>query len=73
VEVDVKVVDAPLEYSLLLGRNWTYAMTAVVSSVFDTLCFPHEGKIVTIDPLSFAHASRNASVGPLIPVIDNSR
>jgi hypothetical protein len=39
VEVDVEVVDAPLDYNLLLGRNWTYAMTAIVSSVFRTLCF----------------------------------
>jgi hypothetical protein len=73
VEVDVKVVDAPLDYNLLLGRNWTYAMTAVVSSIFHTLCFPHEGKIVMIDQLSFAHASPNASVGPSIPVIKNSQ
>jgi hypothetical protein len=49
MEVDVEVVDAPLDYKLLLGCNWTYAMTAVVSSVFHTLCFPHVGKIVTID------------------------
>jgi hypothetical protein len=49
VEVDVEVVDVPLDYNLLLGCNWTYAMTAVVSSIFCTLCFPHDGKIVTID------------------------
>jgi hypothetical protein len=49
VEVDVEVVDVPLDYNLLLGRNWTYAMTAIVLSVFRTLCFPHDGKIVTID------------------------
>jgi hypothetical protein len=55
VEVDVEVVDAPLDYNLLLGCNWTYAMTTVVSSIFRTLCFPHEGKIVTIDQLSFVH------------------
>jgi hypothetical protein len=60
VEVDVEVVDAPLDYNLLLGRNWNYAMTVVVSSVFHTLCFPHEGKIVTIDQLSFVHASPSA-------------
>jgi hypothetical protein len=60
VEVDVKVVDATLENNLLLGRKWTYAMTAVVSFVFHTLCFPHDGKIVTIDQLSFTHASPNA-------------
>ena len=71
VVVDVEVVDAPLDYNLLLGHNWTYAMTAVVSSVFRTLCFPHEGKIMMIDQLSFLHANPNASVGPSVPVIDN--
>jgi hypothetical protein len=72
VEVDVEVVDAPLDCNLLLGSNWTYAMTTVVSSVFCTLCFPHEGKIVTIDQLSFLHTIPNASVGPSVPVINNS-
>jgi hypothetical protein len=72
VELNVEVVDAPIEYNLLLGHNWTYAMIGVVSSIFHTLCFPHEGKIVTIDQLSFAHISPNKFVGPLIPVIDNS-
>jgi hypothetical protein len=49
VEVEVEVVDAPLDYNLLLGCNWTYAMVAVVSFVFHVLCFPHQGEIVTID------------------------
>jgi hypothetical protein len=34
VTVDVKVVDAPLDYNLLCGRSWFYAMTTVASSVF---------------------------------------
>jgi hypothetical protein len=71
VEVDVEVVDVPLDYNLLLGCNWTYAMIVVVSFIFCTLCFPHEGKIVMIDQLSFAHASPNSSIGPSIPVINN--
>jgi hypothetical protein len=53
VEVDVEVVDGPLGYNLLLGYNWTYAMTVVMSSIFRTLCFPHQGKIMMIDKLSF--------------------
>jgi hypothetical protein len=73
VEVEVEVVDAPLDYNLLLGCNWTYAMIVVVPSVFCTLCFPHEGKIMTIDQLSFACSSPNASLGPSIPVIDSSQ
>jgi hypothetical protein len=32
--VDVEVVDAPLEYNLLLGHSWFYDMMAVASSVF---------------------------------------
>jgi hypothetical protein len=49
MEVDVEVVDAPLDYNLLLGCKWTYSMETIVSSNFCTLCFHHEGKIVTID------------------------
>jgi hypothetical protein len=32
--VEVEVVDAPLNYKLLLGRSWTYAMQAMVATVF---------------------------------------
>jgi hypothetical protein len=71
--VEVEVVDAPLDYNLLLGCNWTYAMVTVVSSIFHTISFPHDGNILTIDQLSFVYASPNASVGLSIPVIDNSQ
>jgi hypothetical protein len=71
VEVEVEVVDVPLDYNILLGHNWTYAMKTIVSLVFHILCFPHEGNIVMIDQLSFAHPSPFASVGPFVPVIDN--
>jgi hypothetical protein len=73
VEVEVEVVDAPLDYNLLLGRNWTYAMVVVVSSIFRTLCFPHQGEIMTVDQLSFVYSSPNTYVGPSIPVIENSQ
>ena len=29
ISIQVEVVDAPLDYNLLLGRNWFYAMTVV--------------------------------------------
>jgi hypothetical protein len=32
--VEVEVVDASLDCNLLLGRSWTYAMQAVVATVF---------------------------------------
>jgi hypothetical protein len=41
--VEVEVVDAALDYNLLLGQSWTYAMQAVVAIVFSVLLFPREG------------------------------
>jgi hypothetical protein len=32
--VEVEVADASLDYNILLGRSWTYAMQAVVTTVF---------------------------------------
>jgi len=49
VNLDVEVVDAPLDYNLLLGRSWSYAMTIAVSSIFQLIKFPHNGNIITID------------------------
>ena len=53
VTIDVEVIDAPLDYNLLLGRTWFYAMKVVASTIFRLLCFPHQGKIVTINQLDF--------------------
>jgi hypothetical protein len=41
--VEVEVVNAPLDYNLLLGRSWNYSMQVVVAIVFRVLLFPHEG------------------------------
>ena len=34
IVIEVEVVDAPLDYNILLGRNWMYSMQAVASSLF---------------------------------------
>ena len=51
--LDVEVVDAPLDYNLLLGQSWSYSMNVIVSSVFRLIMFPHKGNIVKIDQLSY--------------------
>jgi len=68
MRVKVEVVNAPLDYNLLLGISLTYAMHAMVSTIFKVLCFPHEGQIVTIDQLSFSHLdpSLGASTVPMV-------
>jgi hypothetical protein len=53
VFIDVMVVRDPLDLSLLLGRDYVYAMKALVSTLFCVISFPHNGIIVTIDQLSF--------------------
>jgi len=53
VYIDVSVTQVSLDFSLLLGRDYVYAMGALVSSLFCVVCFPHDGRIVTIDQLSF--------------------
>ena len=51
--VDVEVIDAPLDYNILLGRSYTYAMSVVPSAVHCKMFFPHNGNIVTIDQLTY--------------------
>jgi hypothetical protein len=53
VFIDVMVVQDPLDFDLLLGRDYVYAMVAIVSTLFFVISFPHDGIIVTIDQLSF--------------------
>ena len=53
VHVDIEVIDAPLDYNILLGRSYTYAMSTFASAMFCKMYFPHEGKIVTVDQLTY--------------------
>jgi hypothetical protein len=53
VFTNVMVVRDPLDFSLLLGRDYVYAMKAIVSTLFRVIYFLHNGRIVTIDQLSF--------------------
>jgi hypothetical protein len=53
VFINVMVVRDPLDFSLLLGQDYVYSMKALVSTLFRVISFPHDGRIVTIDQLSF--------------------
>lgn len=50
---DMMVAQGPLDFNVLLVRDYVYVMGALVSSLFRVLCFPHEGIIVFIDRLTF--------------------
>ena len=49
VYIDVTVIQGPLDFNLILVCYYIYVMGALVSSLFRVMCFPHEGRIVTID------------------------
>jgi hypothetical protein len=53
VYIDAMVVHDPLEFNLFLERDYVYSMKALLSTVFQVMCFPHNGNIVTIDQISF--------------------
>jgi hypothetical protein len=42
-----------VDFALLLGQDYVYVMKAIVSTLFRVIYFPHDGKIVTINQLSF--------------------
>ena len=39
IEIDVEVIDVNLDYNILLGRPWIYAMATVVSTYFRKIAF----------------------------------
>lgn len=47
------VVQIPLYFNILLSFDYVYVMGSLLSSLFHVICFPHEGRNVTIDQLSF--------------------
>ena len=53
VLIDMEVVNSQLDYNLLLGCSYMYAMRVVASTIFQLLMFPHDGNIMTIDQLTY--------------------
>ena len=53
VNVEVEVVDAKLNYKLILRCSWTHAMLCIPSTLFHVLRLSHEGNIIIVDQFSF--------------------
>ena len=68
--VEVEVIDASLDYNLLLGRSWTYSMSAIASAILRVVVFSHEGKLVTVDQLSFTWKGRMETNESAVPLVD---
>ena len=68
VMTDVEVVDAQIDYNILLGRSYMYTMK-VVSYIFCIMMFPFNRKVVTLDQLNYydPHASSNPKI--FLPIV----
>jgi hypothetical protein len=69
----MEVINAPLDYNLLLKCTWFYERIVIVSSVFRVLCFPHQGKIVMIDQLVFYTPNLRSNVRSNIPFVGDTQ
>jgi hypothetical protein len=71
--IDIKFIDAQLDYNIFLGRSYMYAMKAVASSVCRTIMFPHNRKIVTIDQVSHYKPNPSANLDNILPLIHTNQ
>jgi hypothetical protein len=59
--IDIEVINAPLDYNILFGRS--------SSSLFHTMMFPHNRKIVTIDHLTHYEPNHSANIDNILPLV----
>jgi hypothetical protein len=71
--IDIEVIDALLNYNILFGHSYMYAMKAVTSSVFRTMMLPHNGKIVTINQVSHYEPNPSANLDNILPLIHTNQ
>ena len=69
---EFEVVDGHLEHKLLLERIWTYAMCVIPSYVLRVLVFPHKGKLVTVDQLTYTQKGHLETTESTVLLIDQS-
>jgi hypothetical protein len=67
--IDIEVIDAPLDYNILFGRSYMDTMKAFASSIFRTMMFPHNGKIITIDQVSHYEPNPSSNIDNILPFI----
>ena len=63
---DIEVIDAPLDYNIILGRSYIYAFSTVPFAVHHKMPFPHDEKIVTIDQLKYYESKSQISPESII-------
>jgi hypothetical protein len=70
--IDIEVIDAPFDYNILFSHSYMYAMKEVASFIFQTMMFPHNGKIITIDQVSHYEPNPSTNIDSILPLIHTS-
>ena len=68
--INIEVINAQLDYNLLLGCSYMYAMRAVASTVFRTMMFPHEGRVVKVDQLTYHDPNAPTTPENVLPMVE---
>ena len=63
------VIEDPLDFNMLLGHDYVYAMQAVVSTFFHVMYFNHGEEIVTINHLDFLDPSPDPTRDQVFPLL----
>lgn len=71
--IDIEVVDSALDYNILLGHNYIYVMSAMASTLFHKMSFPHNGKIVMVDQLTYYEPRPQSSPDSIISSTTNKQ
>ena len=72
VLIDIKFLDAQLDYNILLGHSYMYAMIAITSSVFRVIMFPHDDWIITIDQLTYYDKKPMTNLDFMLPYVETT-
>ena len=68
--IDIEVINAQMDYNLLLKRSYMYAMRDFTSTLFHLMMFTHEGKIMTVDQLTYHDPQGITTPTNIIPTIN---
>jgi hypothetical protein len=71
VTIEAEVVNAPLNYNLLLGHSWFYPMRAVASTLYRLVHFAHQGKIICIDQLDYCIPNVQFDAASNVPLVNS--
>ena len=72
ITVEVELVNAPLDYNLLLECSWFYPIKSIGSTIYRFVHFHHQGKIVSIDQLDYCMPNLWIDSTTNIPLVSES-